>query len=72
MGFGMQGAGLTLGELKTTSHGAQMGGTSATDVTVGVLLYFQALKGLSRPVCSLPGQARLAAGVVEGLPQLLS
>ncbi|XP_074894364.1 phosphatidylinositol 4-phosphate 5-kinase type-1 gamma isoform X12 [Buteo buteo] len=52
--------GLTLGELKTASSGAQMGGTAAVDVAVGVLLYFQAqaLKGLSRPACSLPGQAK--------------
>ena len=69
----MQGTGLTLGELKTASSGAQMGGTAAVDVAVGVLLYFQAqvLKGLSRPACSLPGQAKVNVDATERffLPQ---
>lgn len=50
-----------------------MGGTAAVDVAVGVLLYFQAqvLKGLSRPACSLPGQAKVNVGATERffLPQ---
>lgn len=59
----MQGTSLALGECRAASSGVQTG-AAAAEVAVGVLLYFHtgALKGLSRPACSLLGQAKVNAG----------
>lgn len=66
----MQGTKLALGERRAASSGAHTG-DAAAEVAVGVLLYFQAgaLKGLSRPACSLLGQAKVNTGAAL-LPQL--